>query len=145
MALVMAGIVLLLLNVLRMQQQTRDDKTVLGLRESVRLVTPGGQEERITAKIDTGADLSSIDIDLARRLGFTPDLGPKKIKTSEGEKLRNTVKLTYILSGRRIETIATVETRSGMSNLMIIGKEDLKGFIVDPSVEFLTEGPDQKP
>lgn len=141
-ALVLAAITLLLLNLLRLLEPARPvgggDRPVVGALEKVLLVTPE-REEEITAKIDTGADFSSLDLDLVQRLKIKIDTGNKKrIRTAEGWEDRNTVTVTYILNDRRLTTTATVESRAGLSTRMLIGKDDLQGFLVDPSRQFLT-------
>ena len=45
-------------------------KKVIGTVEKVRLIGKDGKEIEVDAKIDTGAGFASIDIDLARQLGF---------------------------------------------------------------------------
>ncbi len=45
-------------------------KRVIGSVEKVKLIGKDGKEVRVEAKIDTGADSTSIDTDLARELGF---------------------------------------------------------------------------
>lgn len=45
-------------------------RRVIGVIEKVKLVGRNGKEIEVEAKIDTGAGFTSIDIDLARKLGF---------------------------------------------------------------------------
>lgn len=49
-------------------------KRVIGSVEKVKLIGKDGKEVEVEAKIDTGADSTSIDIELAKELGFGPAL-----------------------------------------------------------------------
>ncbi|MFZ2975141.1 MAG: sugar-transfer associated ATP-grasp domain-containing protein [Candidatus Moraniibacteriota bacterium] len=49
-------------------------KKVIGTVEKVKLIGKDGKEIEVEAKIDTGADSSSIDIELAKELGFSETL-----------------------------------------------------------------------
>lgn len=49
-------------------------KRVIGSIEKIKLIGKDGKEIEVEAKIDTGADSSSIDIELARQLGFSDAL-----------------------------------------------------------------------
>ncbi len=65
-ALVLLGLTLLYVVSVR---TTPDVVPMVGARENVKLITPNG-DITIIAKIDTGADLSSIDVTLARNMGI---------------------------------------------------------------------------
>ena len=49
-------------------------KQVIGLIERVKLIGVNGKERTVLAKIDTGADSTSIDTKLAKFLGYTKEL-----------------------------------------------------------------------
>lgn len=56
-------------------------KPIIGLIEPVEIMNT-----TVLAKIDTGANRSSIDLSLARKLGLTNDLwGISKVKSANGE------------------------------------------------------------
>ncbi|GEM_PF-2353100 len=110
---------------------------VIGFGENIVLITPIG-EKQIAARIDTGADFSSIDTELALSLGYKPDSTRRKtIRTELGVEQRDVVDIKYRLAGREIASEATVADRSSLSTRMIVGRADLSGFLVDPSEEFL--------
>ncbi|MBI4188694.1 MAG: hypothetical protein HY529_05770 [Chloroflexi bacterium] len=111
---------------------------IIGSQENIKLLTPKGGFNIVT-KIDTGADLTSIDNTLARSLGLEPTGKTTIIITEERREVRNTTKLTFIMANRQITTTATLADRTGFSTSMIIGKKDLAGFLVDASREFLTK------
>lgn len=49
-------------------------KRVIGSIEKIKLIGKDGKEIEVEAKIDTGADSTSIDIELAKQLGFEETL-----------------------------------------------------------------------
>ncbi len=103
--------------------------------EEVKVVTAKGDKVQITAKIDTGAWRSSIDRDLADKLGLTQKeniLWTKTYKSSLGQEKRKVVNLTFYLAGRKITTIANVASRVNLRSQLIIGRRDLEGFVVKP-------------
>jgi hypothetical protein len=65
----------------------------------------------------------------------------KQVLTSSasGKNVRPTVHVTLELKGRKISTIASVIDRSHMRYPMIVGRRDLKGFLVNPEIEGDTE------
>ncbi len=143
-------------------------KQVLGIIEKVRLIGKNGKEIEVEAKIDTGADSSSIDEDLAKKLGFKdlitffnkvdlPDkvdksdeikLGKKLTKkfkaqrkdladvvvvfSSHGFSIRPRVRIGFELSGVRINSKVSVVKRENLKYSMIVGRRDLKKFLVEP-------------
>ena len=90
------------------------------------------------AKIDTGAWRTSVDKELARSLGLLKNdniLWTRKIRTSMGHEERQVVKFVFMLAGRRIETLASISTRSHLRVPVIVGRRDLVGFNISPVVK----------
>lgn len=111
-------------------------KTISALEE-IKIKGSDKRKHKILAKIDTGAWRTSINKSLAQKLGLmTPDnvLWTKKFKSSLGEEERPVVSLTFWLSGRRIVTPASVAKRGALRYPVIIGRKNLKGFLVDPHI-----------
>ena len=107
-------------------------KTV-GVWEDVRVVGGDHKKHTIKAKIDTGAWKSSIDKEVAKKLGILDKsnvLWTKVYKSSLGREVRKVVSLTFYLAGTRVSTIANVAARSHLRTPLIIGRKDLKGFLV---------------
>jgi alpha-L-glutamate ligase-like protein len=106
----------------------------IGTKEEVKIVGLGGRKkEAVWAKVDTGAWRSSIDRDLAERLGLLSKeniLWERKVKSTLGVETRPVINLKYYLAGRKIVTIASVANRSKMRRQFIIGRRDLGGFMV---------------
>ncbi len=116
------------------------DAVVVGRVEWVELHnTANRNRTEVRAKIDTGADGSSIDTALAQQLGFDLANAPKKIvKSALGREERPIVNLAIRVGGRRIETRATVNDRANLETPMLLGARDLEGFLVDTTSEKLT-------
>jgi hypothetical protein len=122
-------------------------KIVLGEVEEVTLL-PWGIS--LPARIDTGADLSSLDardvsirkntaeFKLGRRHGggqiTLPLAGWRRIRTSTGTADRPVVELCICLGPKLVRTLATLSDRSEMSYPFLVGRSALNGtFMVDPS------------
>ncbi|MBI2850252.1 MAG: hypothetical protein HYX80_04315 [Chloroflexi bacterium] len=117
---------------------------VIGVLEHVIIDSPAGPVD-IIAKVDTGADFSAIDRSLALSLGFKPsDTETKAVMTEIGLQERPTLRFKYKIGTHEINSLATVSDRSSFSTQMLIGREDIKGLIVDPSRDFLTT-PESRP
>lgn len=101
--------------------------------EKVKIVASDKQKAEVEAKIDTGAWKTSIDKDLAERLGILKNsnvLWTKVYKSSLGEEKRQIINLTFYLAGRKIETIANIASRKNLRTPLIIGRRDLEGFLI---------------
>jgi alpha-L-glutamate ligase-like protein len=90
------------------------------------------KNEKIEAKLDTGAFRTSIDIKLAKELELE-DAGEKvHVKSASGQKHRKTVHITFQLAGKKITTVASIVDRSRLKYPMIVGIKDLEGFLIKP-------------
>ena len=90
--------------------------------------------------MDTGAFYSSIDRNLARRIGF--DLSRAKtitIRSALGQTKRPIVPAVLQLGQKTIYTEVTVANRSNLSNKVLVGRRDLTGFLVRVDREKLAE------
>ncbi len=111
------------------------EKQVVGVYETVGLKPDKGNRVEITAKMDTGARGTSIDEQLVAELGLLkPEhiLWEKKYKSALGEEVRRVIEVDFRMRGRRIKAKASVTKRHALRFRMIIGRRDLKGFIVNP-------------
>lgn len=107
------------------------DRQVLSILEEV-ILTSNSHNEKVKAKLDTGAYRTSIDKKLAEKLGLTPLSRKIHISAASGQQQRPAVSLNFRLAGKNISTIATVADRSHLTYPMIVGRKDLKGFLIDP-------------
>lgn len=107
-------------------------KEILGPIEIVKI-----KETKIPAKIDTGAEKSSINLNLAKELGLTKDIwGIRKIKSSNGEEYRPLVKSKIKIKNRLVPITFTITHRSNLKYPILIGKDVLKrSFLVDVSLK----------
>ncbi len=107
-------------------------KTV-GALEEVEVLGHNGKSFEVKAKIDTGADGSSIDRVLAEELGLLePDniLYYDYFRNALGRKKREIVGVTFIMAGRKMKTQISIADRSRLRTKMIVGRRDLKQFAV---------------
>ncbi len=97
---------------------------------------PGG-EETVRAKIDTGADRTTIDKVLAERLKLGPALSRVTIKASAaGQRVeRPVVNASITIAGKTYDLKVGIADRSQMRYAVIIGRDILRSgdFLIDPS------------
>ncbi len=106
---------------------------IVNVWEKIKVLSEDKEKHELKAKIDTGAWRTSIDEDLAERLGLlTPSniLWSKVYKSGLGIQEREVIGLTFYLAGRRIKTIASVAKRADLRASMIIGRRDLRDFLI---------------
>lgn len=142
-------------------------KKIISTVEKVKFIGKEGKEVEVEAKIDTGAYSTSIDIGLAKELGFgdlleyfekieTPDevnrekgkeimqqLKEKYMKghedlididvvySSSGTTIRPKVKLSFTMDNETVTSRSNIVDRRGMKYPVIIGRRDLKKFLIE--------------
>ena len=109
----------------------KQKRIIIGLIEPVKLE----DGRTYQAKIDTGADSSSIDKDLLDRLGGNRKIQSHKIiRSALGRHKRPTIMLEIEFQGKKFEEKFTVSDRSDLKYKLLIGKDILKkeGFLIDP-------------
>ena len=135
------------------------EKRVVGWKENVAL--PDLSVKNVIAKIDTGANLASIDAsdikivtrDKIKYVKFkvmkrnntvrktsAPLEGYKRIKSSNGDvEKRPYIKTTLLMDGISKKIELTLTDRGPMDYTMLIGRKALgKRWDVNPSISFLT-------
>jgi len=109
-------------------------QTILNVIEEVELTDTNGTTHTVPVKIDTGAWRTTIDISLAQSLGLhSPVIRRGTVRSALGRMERQIIELTMNLHDKRIKTQAYLADRSQLKYPMIIGRRDLKGFLVNPS------------
>lgn len=112
-----------------------EGRVILGLSEEVTVLGNNQNEEQRTARIDTGATSSSIDIQLAEQLQLGPVIKDKIVKSASGIKTRSVVLAKVKLNGSIIEAEFTLADRSHMTYPILIGQNILiqGNFLIDPN------------
>lgn len=102
----------------------------IGLVETI--VLENGVE--LEAKIDTGADSSSIDKEIAEQLGDKKIMSHKIIRSALGRHKRPTIMLGIEVLGKTFNEKFTISDRKLMKYKVLIGNDILKKerFLVDP-------------
>jgi len=113
---------------------TKGDPITINVSETVKLFDGEGKEHVIKVKVDTGADRTSIDEQLAESLGL---LAPENIlydvtvdNALGTNQTRSVIGITFTLGGKVIRSTASVTDRSHLKRQMLIGRKDLKGFVI---------------
>ncbi|MFA6088543.1 MAG: RimK/LysX family protein [Candidatus Woesearchaeota archaeon] len=106
---------------------------VVGLDENVTIIDTDGKEIPILAKVDTGADCSSIDKSIYDTL-HSAIISSKKIRSASGTDRRDVTQLKVRIKEKELFGNFNIADRSMMKFKMLIGKNILKeGFLIDPS------------
>jgi len=145
-------------------------KKILGFIETVKIINDHHEKtESLRAKIDTGTVSTTLNRDLAAKLGWQKaitcfdhiisqeKISAKEIKEVENELnqknnpaktmittivgvkrgngfvLRPKVQLTFIIKDQIIKTEAAIAHNDELSYPLIIGRSDLKNFLIDPT------------
>jgi len=113
-----------------------EQKKVVRLVQRVVVAGPGG-EESVRAKVDTGADRTTVDKALAARLMLVPTGSNVAVKASAAGKRveRPLVNAAVTLAGIKFNLRVGVADRSQMRYSVIIGRDILRSgdFLIDPS------------
>lgn len=106
------------------------DRMIIGLEEKVYLE----DGKTYNAKIDTGADSSSIDKTLVNSFGKKEILSHKIIKSALGRHKRPMILLEITFQGIKFKEKFTISDRSNLKFKVLIGKDILRkeSFLVDP-------------
>lgn len=113
----------------------------LGIIEPV-LVKGPHESINIEAKIDTGAYRTSLDAELVEKLGLVERDENVLVQSASGRGKRPIVDVSFVLGGKTVHSAASVADRSHLSYPMIIGRRDMRGFVVDPNRNVPSEGDD---
>ncbi len=108
--------------------------TILAIEEQVIVFDREGKQFPLLAKVDTGAYRTSIDENIARKLGVDrPIIIQKDVRGGLGKQTRPIVALSFLLRTRKIATEVSLVDRQHMKYDMILGRKDLRGFFVNPN------------
>ena len=108
-------------------------RKVIGIFEVVKIPLAQGKSIELAAKIDTGAYRTSIDKEIAKKLKIKrTKRRVKKFISSLGAEERELVELEFNLAGQNIKTQVSLADRLLLKHDIIIGRRDLKEFLIDP-------------
>ncbi|MFT4310698.1 MAG: RimK/LysX family protein [Candidatus Woesearchaeota archaeon] len=110
-----------------------DERPILGLIEKATVKGTNKKELTLLARIDTGAQNSSIDLDIAQQLQLGPIIKTKTIRNSHGQTLRPVIRVPIHVGTKDVIEEFTIANRSKMKYKILIGQNILnKGFLIDP-------------
>jgi len=102
-------------------------KITVGIVEDVEI-----KGKKFKARIDTGAYRSSIDIDLAKKLGLGPVFKKVNVRSASGKSQREVIKAKVSIKGQEMEASFSIINREHMDYKVLIGRNILKrGFLID--------------
>jgi len=114
-------------------------KTISALEEiTIKGAHQKKERKKVIAKIDTGAWRTSISQSLAEELGLLNErnvLWTKTVRSSLGKQRRPVISLTFWLAGTKVTTPASVAKRMALKYPVIVGRKNLKGFLVNPHLK----------
>lgn len=114
--------------------QEQGDDGVLGYTSRIRINGRDGAEQAV-AKSDTGAKRTSIDTDLAGRIGAGPLVGTTDVRSGTGSdtETRPLVDVDLCLNGRWRTVTASITDRSEMTYPVLLGRDVLQAYTLDIS------------
>ena len=97
-------------------------KKIIGTVEKVKLIGKDGKEVEVEAKIDTGAYSTSIDVDLAKELGFEDVINffnslelPKDFKREDIKQIEENLRKKYLPQHPDLADISAIYSSHGVS------------------------------
>lgn len=114
--------------------EKESDDEVLGYTTEVRINGRDGAEQAV-AKSDTGAKRTSVDTELAGRIGAGPLVGTTEVRSSIGgdPETRPLVDVDLYLNRRWRTVTASITDRSEMTYPILLGRDVLKAYTIDIS------------
>ncbi|MBL7155054.1 MAG: ATP-dependent zinc protease [Candidatus Portnoybacteria bacterium] len=115
-------------------------RKVIGINEPIETLDEQRNRYPTMAKIDTGAYRTTICYSLAKQLKIDRIIGSKKVRGALGIEERPIINLSFVLDRRLVSTEAFMADRTEMKYDIIVGRKDLKRFLVDPAKNiFMTQ------
>ncbi len=114
---------------------SKNEPKIISLLEEIKIVAQDKTRVSVMAKVDTGADRSAIDEELAQRLGLLSKdniIYQARYRSALGKHRRPIIALNYYLAGQKINSMVSVTDRSKLRTKFLIGKRDLLGFVIRP-------------
>ncbi len=118
-------------------------RKVIGINEPIEILDFEENRRPVMAKVDTGAYRTTICSNLAKELDIDKTINHKKVRGALGAKERPIINLSFYMDKRLVTTEAFVADRSEMKYDIIVGRRDLKRFLVDPAKNVFMRQPRQ--
>ncbi len=112
-------------------------RRVIGINEPIEILDSKGEKHPTVAKVDTGAYRTTLAESLAKEFGLNEEIRRKIVRGALGREERPIINFSFILDGRLVQTEAFITDRSQMKYDIIVGRRDLKRFLVDPAKNIL--------
>ena len=117
---------------IRLAEEKDLKKPVLQSVEDVVMIGRTGKKVKIKAKLDTGAYRTSICNEVAKKIGMGEVVRKRYVKSALGGEWRDAYELEMVIKSKHIKTQAFVVDRQHLRYDAIIGRRDLKSFLIDP-------------
>ena len=108
-------------------------RKVIGINEPIEILDWQKEKHSTSAKVDTGAYRTTICESLAKKLGIDEVISHKKVRGALGGEERAIINLSFVLDKRLVISEAFMADRTEMKYDIIVGRRDLKRFLVDPA------------
>ena len=108
-----------------------EPKIIIGLVETILLEN----KKKYKAKIDTGADSSSVDKSILEDLDRKRIVSHKIIKSALGTHKRPTIMIEFEFNGKKFKEKFSISDRTDLKYKILIGNNILKkeNFLIDPN------------
>ena len=108
-------------------------KTIVGLTADIKLL--GSKcTKTVVARVDTGAEKSSVDLKLAAEVGLGTLVKTTIIKSAHGSTHRPVIMGRVVFAGKKMSSYFTVADRGHMKYRLLVGQNIMKkGILIDPS------------
>ena len=108
------------------------DRFIVGFVEPV-MILGKEKQQRLLARVDSGATSSSIDKKVAEDLDLGPVIGQKLIKNANGQSRRDVIKVRLQIGDEEYEEDFTLADRSRINFPVLVGCNILEqNFLIDP-------------
>lgn len=117
------------------EESEEPSKKVIGIFEQVDLPVKNNGKVTVMAKIDTGAKRTAMSQDLFDKIGLGEEdfIENRVYKSALGQQVRPVYRYEFSLAGEKIKTEVTIAPREGLMYPIIIGRDDLAAFLIDPT------------
>lgn len=110
-------------------------RKIIGIIQEVVVRGPAG-EARVRAKVDTGAARTTLDTEIAKRLGLGPVIRRVRTRAAAADRpeRRDVVPASLDIAGETFDVQVAVTDRKDMNYHMIVGMDVLRrsGFLISP-------------